>query len=135
MAEQASQPPVGGGEGAFWVKNDSATTAMFTDDGGVDFDLLGGKVQAVSGSGTLTVLRSTRCIRVTLDSSATRTIALPPAASMSGALLLARHDGDGSGTATLDPDGGETIDGGATKNITANTTLLFWSTGSTWLSV
>ena len=124
--------------GQYWVKDDTPNTAMFRDDDGNDFDLLGGKIQAViaSGSGgTLTVARSTKCIRTTLNSSATRTIALPPAASMSGALLLCRHDGDGSGTATLDPDGSETIDGGATLVVTANTTLLFWSTGSEWLSI
>lgn len=82
-----------------------------------DYDVLplwGSKTELSSLDGTSNntgLARGTSSVNVTLKNSATRTVPLPPAAEMRGEPLYFRHQGDGSGTLTIQANGADYLDG------------------------
>jgi hypothetical protein len=68
--------------------------------------------------------------------ASTRTFALPPAADMPREIILVKKVDAGAGDILLDPNGGELIDGAATKTLSGqNNAAWLISTGTGWESV
>lgn len=97
-----------------------------------DYDVLplwGSKTELSSLDGTSNstgLARGTSSVNVTLINSATRTVPLPPAAEMRGEPLYFRHQGDGTGTLTIQANGADYLDGvlGGTRIVTHLETVI-----------
>jgi hypothetical protein len=90
---------------------------------------------ALTGAGTTLLTRQTRLVVVTLAGVEVRTLQLPTATAIPGALLsIVRTDAVGGATLTLDPVTGN-IDGAATIPVAVSTGTIITCDGTNWWTV
>jgi len=134
---------------ALMCDNGALTDDIFVarDNGNIIFQISDGALMNFQGGLTMkrttvndtgyTALVSDYIIAVTAL-TASRTIALPPVATAGAGKIYVIKDEAGAATTyniVIDPDGAETIDGAATKSITANYNgYTIYCTGTAWMA-
>lgn len=131
----------GAGKGTIVISDGSsftqADTPYFLSDGAVSLIPLFGGITAIRANGgvalTPSLERGTTYSKQTITSSGTTNLQLPAADTVGGVICFVEHDGDGTGTLTLTPDGADTINALASAVVPPNSTIILISDGtSNW---
>jgi hypothetical protein len=131
----------GAGKGTIVISDGSsftqADTPYFLSDGAVSLIPLFGGITATQvnvGIGlTPSLERGTTYSKQTINSGGTTDLQLPAADTVGGVICFVEHDGDGTGTLTLAPDGADTINALASEVVPPNSTIILISDGtSNW---
>jgi hypothetical protein len=121
------------GDGGYkFVLTDADDNTIFTTDdiGGTSDAAFGANVFAIS---TNTAINSTYANSVIIATSSPTLSLLPASGAGEGFYISVKNQG--TGTVTIDPDAGETIDGAATKTIPAGQSALVITNGTTWYTL
>ena len=121
------------GDGGYkFILKDANLNTIFTVDniGGTNDTAFGASVNAIS---TNTVINVTYANSVNICTGSPTLSLLTNASAGEGFYFSVKNQG--SGVVTLDPDGGETIDGQSTKSIGPNQSALIISNGTQWYTL
>jgi len=130
----------GAGEGGIFISSGAGglqrdTPYLAPESAGIAVPMIGGHAQAIAqGAGAPTtpaILRGTTLFRGQLTGFAVMSPTLPLASVSRGVTVFVQHTGDGTGTLTVTPAGGDTLDLGGPVGVGLNETRAFISAGGT----
>jgi len=133
IMDASGQANVWLGDGGYkFVLTDADDNVIFTVDniGGTSDSAFGGNVNAISSN---TIINNTYANSVNICTNSPTLSLLSAVSGGEGFYFTVKNQG--SGIVTIDPDGGETIDGAATLAIPAGLSAIIITNGITWYSL